>query len=452
MRLSLRFLLPLALVLAGLAYAVIPLVDTLTLKWFVRDLESRSELIGRMVEAPLVDLLATDSKVKLHNYFYRILQDERLFAIGFCDRDGKLAYKTLTMSPQHWLAWQTGVSPERAKQLVHIARRSVELPVSYTAFTDGELSIDQMAVVATRAPALNDREACDLARNATVAQLRVGLSKHFFPPAPKPAPAPGQRPAPEPSHRLTVGFNDTGEFSIHGVTDAVDGALINNALTEAKDALFQAGDTDATWLDALLEICSRSTATITSVSRRDNYKIIIHLDTEGAWLHQGPTLPPALFERICCDAQVQPLWSTNGYPINMGRTHHIVPLRTRIVIENRDRICRHPTCTSTRHLEVHHIQHWTHGGPTDTHNLCCLCPTHHDAHHRREFSITGNANSPTGLTFHNTHGHTIQPCAPPQPPGDDPPPQPRHPYTHPTGETLHTKWIEYTQPPPPTTN
>ena len=47
MRLSLRFLLPLALVLAGLAYAVISLVDTLTLKWFVRDLEMRSELIGR---------------------------------------------------------------------------------------------------------------------------------------------------------------------------------------------------------------------------------------------------------------------------------------------------------------------------------------------------------------------------------------------------------------------
>ncbi|HSN05549.1 MAG TPA: trehalose-6-phosphate synthase [Nitrospira sp.] len=96
MRLSLRFLLPLALVLAGLAYAVIPLVDTLTLKWFVRDLEMRSNLIGRMVEGPLVDLLASDSKTKLLNYFHRIIQDERLFAIGFCDRDGKLAYKTLT--------------------------------------------------------------------------------------------------------------------------------------------------------------------------------------------------------------------------------------------------------------------------------------------------------------------------------------------------------------------
>ncbi|TKS59489.1 MAG: alpha,alpha-trehalose-phosphate synthase [Nitrospira sp.] len=96
MRLSLRFLLPLALVLAGLAYAVIPLVDTLTLKWFVRDIEIRAELIRSTAESPLVDLLAAESKAKLLNYFHRIIQDERLFAIGFCDRDGKLAYKTLT--------------------------------------------------------------------------------------------------------------------------------------------------------------------------------------------------------------------------------------------------------------------------------------------------------------------------------------------------------------------
>jgi trehalose-6-phosphate synthase len=96
MRLSFRFMLPLALVLAALAYAVIPLVDTLTLKWFVRDLEIRSELIGRMVESPLIDLLEAESKAKLLNYFHRIIQDERLFAIGFCDREGRLAYKTLT--------------------------------------------------------------------------------------------------------------------------------------------------------------------------------------------------------------------------------------------------------------------------------------------------------------------------------------------------------------------
>jgi len=94
MRLSLRFLLPLALVLAGLAYAVIPLVDTLTLKWFMRDLELRSQLIAGMMEAPLTDLLASESKAKLSGYFHRVIKDERLFAIGFCDSNNQLTYKT----------------------------------------------------------------------------------------------------------------------------------------------------------------------------------------------------------------------------------------------------------------------------------------------------------------------------------------------------------------------
>ena len=94
MRLSLRFLLPLAIVLAGLAYAVIPLVDTLTLKWFVRDLDMRAEVIGRTVEASLGDLLVGESKAKLPTFLNRIIQDERLFAVGFCDRDNRLLYKT----------------------------------------------------------------------------------------------------------------------------------------------------------------------------------------------------------------------------------------------------------------------------------------------------------------------------------------------------------------------
>jgi len=96
MRLSLRFLLPLALVLASLAYAVIPLVDTLTLKWFMRDLELRSQLIAGMMEGPLTDLLASESKAKLSVYFQRITKDERLFAIGFCDPNNQLMYKTDT--------------------------------------------------------------------------------------------------------------------------------------------------------------------------------------------------------------------------------------------------------------------------------------------------------------------------------------------------------------------
>ncbi len=46
MRLSLRFIIPLFVALGALAYAVVPLVDKLTLQWFERDLDLRASLIA----------------------------------------------------------------------------------------------------------------------------------------------------------------------------------------------------------------------------------------------------------------------------------------------------------------------------------------------------------------------------------------------------------------------
>src|ERR1039458_10328970 len=84
MRLSLRFVLPLMLALAGIAYAVAPLVDQLTLRWFVRDLEIRASLIANTIEEPMQEQLAAGKKVKIREFFNRITQDERLYAIGYC--------------------------------------------------------------------------------------------------------------------------------------------------------------------------------------------------------------------------------------------------------------------------------------------------------------------------------------------------------------------------------
>ena len=84
MRLSLRFVLPLMLVLAGIAYAVAPLVDQLTLRWFVRDLDIRSSLIANTIQEPLQEQLAAGKKAKIGEFFTRITQDERLYAVGYC--------------------------------------------------------------------------------------------------------------------------------------------------------------------------------------------------------------------------------------------------------------------------------------------------------------------------------------------------------------------------------
>ena len=84
MRLSLRFLVPLLLVMAIFAYGAVPLVDRLTLRWFMRDLDSRSTLIANSVQESLQDLTGAGNDARVRQLFTRITQDERIYALGFC--------------------------------------------------------------------------------------------------------------------------------------------------------------------------------------------------------------------------------------------------------------------------------------------------------------------------------------------------------------------------------
>lgn len=79
-----RFIVPLMLALAAIAYAVVPLVDQLTLRWFEHDLDSRSTLIANTVQGPLWDLVRDGNRAKIVQFFTGITRDERLYAVGFC--------------------------------------------------------------------------------------------------------------------------------------------------------------------------------------------------------------------------------------------------------------------------------------------------------------------------------------------------------------------------------
>ncbi|TAK82146.1 MAG: trehalose-6-phosphate synthase [Betaproteobacteria bacterium] len=96
MPLSLRFVVPLALALAAIAYAVVPLVDRLTFQWFVRDLDTRGALIAKTAQEPLAELVSEPrgAKQKVLRYFERIIQDQRIYALGYCDRSGRIKYAT----------------------------------------------------------------------------------------------------------------------------------------------------------------------------------------------------------------------------------------------------------------------------------------------------------------------------------------------------------------------
>jgi len=84
MRLSLRFLIPLLLALGLFAWAAVPLVDALMLRWFVRDLDIRASLIANTAQEPLGELIRTGSTIQIARYFERLTQDERIYAVALC--------------------------------------------------------------------------------------------------------------------------------------------------------------------------------------------------------------------------------------------------------------------------------------------------------------------------------------------------------------------------------
>src|SRR5881398_2505941 len=84
MRLSLRFVLPLFLALGAFAYAAVPLVDRLTLQWFMRDLDIRASLIASAVQEPLQDLIQGGSGPRLPRGRKPISHGEQPLVVGFC--------------------------------------------------------------------------------------------------------------------------------------------------------------------------------------------------------------------------------------------------------------------------------------------------------------------------------------------------------------------------------
>ena len=394
-----------------------------------------------------------------------------------------------------WVAWRAGMSPAMARSIVAIAERVAELPASISAFRRGELSLDQMATIARNAPAWTDVQSRDYAIVMTVTQLRHVLRKYPFPTldddgrevveAPESANvesgdepdtsndagtdaeaeadtvrSPDSDGAPSTSllpvtssveEFLSLWQDDDGSFRLSGRLDADAGMVVQAALDEARDRLFQRGAFGARLADALLEMAQASLDSVTDPARRSRFRVNLFINTDrddrAMADATGWNVPDAIRRYVTCDATITPVFVDNGLPVSVGRAQYVVPVRTRTIIEHRDHgACRVPGCDATLGLEVHHLVHWEHGGRTDTDNLVLVCSKHHRMHHRGRLDITGDADQPDGLEFRNQHGRVISPsgAAPNVPTG--PPPKPAAVYSHPDGGRMDTGQIYFNPP------
>ena len=99
LRLSLRFVLPLLLVVAALAYLSVPLIDRLTLRWFMSDLDQRSQAIAASLTYPLREARQQDAaSVRLTSLLEAAAADERLQSVALCDAQGSMIARSAQFS------------------------------------------------------------------------------------------------------------------------------------------------------------------------------------------------------------------------------------------------------------------------------------------------------------------------------------------------------------------
>ncbi len=125
------------------------------------------------------------------------------------------------------VAWKMGSSSGNAHTIATVARRLEEFPRCAQGMREGRLSLDQVGVIAARAGEGSDEHYAELARSATVNQLRTAVRLE---------PRPKSDPRPEPQSSITTTSDE--EFTCWRIKlPQVDAAKFDAALASHRDAL-----------------------------------------------------------------------------------------------------------------------------------------------------------------------------------------------------------------------
>ncbi len=369
------------------------------------------------------------------------------------DRD-ELCGATGARSVAALVAWKIGVSSANAHTITTVARRLEAFPRCARGMREGRFSLDQVGVIAARAGAGSDEHYAQLARVATVNQLRTAVKL-------EPRPEPDAAPPPQPSITKTADEEFT-QWRIklpHPEAAKFEAALASHRealITEWKHdrANSEPASESAPPLPGDLEAFLRlvETGWDAEATRRPHGQhttVVVHLDVaqRAAALHLGPLLTEAERQYLTCDATCEVWFERNGEVIGAGRTTRTISRRLRRALEHRHPTCAVPGCGATRGLHAHHIRPWEDGGPTELANLVLVCPYHHRLHHRGLITITGD---PADLTVTDSSGRPLHPGSLARPPNQPPPAVP--PCPGPTGERADWWWYDPFQPQPPPTN
>jgi hypothetical protein len=218
-------------------------------------------------------------------------------------------------------------------------------------------------------------------------------------------------------------WNDaTGMVNVRGMFDPEIGAILQSRVNTQVESMFHSGDRDvpvvhhthvdandfrrAHALVALLaddhEDCTRPAGRATPSRSAGSCRsdVVVHIDLETltnglseSSTHRtvfGADLPVETIRRIACDANIIPLVLNGaGMPLDIGRSQRLASAAQRRALEATHDTCAFDGCAVAFHAcQIHHIDYWESGGPTDLDNMVPLCSRHHHAAHEGGWTLT----------------------------------------------------------------
>jgi hypothetical protein len=219
--------------------------------------------------------------------------------------------------------------------------------------------------------------------------------------------------------------HDNGGFRYSGFLPAAQGARLNAVLDRRADAMGPDAETgmwdplDVRRADALVALGDQRAAADTDP---DTCLAVVHVPAEvldghveGNGTIEDLQVAAHSVLRLLCDCKLEfHIDTPDGTTVGIARGSRSIPRWLRRRIRKRDGgRCRFPGC-ERQIRQIHHIEHWSHGGTTDGCNLAGLCWHHHHLVHEGDWTIEGNADGE--LTFTSPYGRELrsrpQPLAP----------------------------------------
>jgi hypothetical protein len=322
-----------------------------------------------------------------------------------------------SLSMRDWLVAHCHVCRARARTLVESAAKAKDLPELSGALSDGRLTLDVFAPLASVATSETDADLAQASEHWTPKQARELVSE---------VKGTTDADAAFQFHHRFVRFDDERRLMWAQLTGdsyaVVKSALLGRARRHDHPS---ANDPDyvrfeSRCADALLQICveqgrkkpstpapaaANAAAPVHGGARTT---MIVHSDLDRLLYGDGyghasiegvGPISAEVARRLACHAHITLSFDApDGTSLDQKQLERDPTQAQRIEIRRRDKGCRFPGCGCKNVTDVHHIVWASKQGPTKMSNLLTLCVGHHSRVHELGWKMDGDANGEVRFT------------------------------------------------------